>query len=316
MTSTRTTIRALLPGDALADLTALLHRAYAPLGAQGLNYTAVDQTVEVTRRRCAQGVCFVAVDGERIVGTVTVAGPADLSGQAWAQQTPWFCRSDAAHLHQLAVEPALQGGGLGRRLLDRCADWSRAQGYRYLALDTAVPAAHLRRAYAKFGYIDADEVQWQGKRYRSVVMVLPLDGAPWPAPVDGVALVRALWARMQARDWIGARRLYAIDATMLWHTSGERYGDADAIVRVNATYPEGWAIRVVDAAALADGRMLSVVEVAQPPQRFFATSLFTLRDDLIAQVDEYWATVEPPPDWRNAENLGAYERLRLGAADK
>lgn len=303
------TIRPLHPTDSLEALTALLHRAYAPLGALGLNYTAVDQTVEVTRRRCAVGVCFVAADGERIVGTVTVAGPADLSGQAWAEQTPWFRRRDTAHLHQLAVEPARQGGGLGRRLLAQCVDWSRARGLRYLALDTAVPAAHLRRAYAKFGYIEADEIQWPGKHYRSTVMVLPIDGAPWPAPVDAVATIGALWARMQARDWTGVRRLYADDATMLWPTSGERYGDADAIVRVNALYPEGWTIRVVDVAALADGRVLSVVEVAQPPRRFFATSLFTLRDGLIARVDEYWATVEPPPDWRNAATLGAYERL-------
>ncbi|MCE2971333.1 MAG: GNAT family N-acetyltransferase [Burkholderiales bacterium] len=312
MNAPLTTIRPLRSTDCLAALTALLHRAYAPLGAMGLNYTAVDQTVEVTRKRCAAGTCFVAVDSERIVGTVTVAGPHDPLRQAgWAEQTPWFCRHDAAHLHQLAVEPVLQGSGLGRRLLAQCVDWARAQGYRYLALDTAVPAAHLRRAYAKLGYIDADEVQWQGKRYRSVVMVLPLDGAPWPAPVDGVTLIRALWARMQARDWTGVRRLYADDATMLWHTSGERYGDVDAIVRVNATYPEGWTLRVADAAALTDGRVLSLVEVTLPPQRFFATSLFTLRDGLIAQVDEYWATVEPPPDWRDAATLGAYGRLPL-----
>jgi hypothetical protein len=67
-------VRRLATADSLEALTALLHRAYAPLGAMGLNYTAVDQTVEVTRKRCAAGTCFVAVDGERIVGTVAVAG--------------------------------------------------------------------------------------------------------------------------------------------------------------------------------------------------------------------------------------------------
>lgn len=37
------------------ELTGLLHRAYAELGAQGLNFTAVDQDVEVTRERAAGG---------------------------------------------------------------------------------------------------------------------------------------------------------------------------------------------------------------------------------------------------------------------
>lgn len=37
-------IRPIEPGDSLEELTRLLHRAYAPLGKLGLNYTAVDQS--------------------------------------------------------------------------------------------------------------------------------------------------------------------------------------------------------------------------------------------------------------------------------
>jgi hypothetical protein len=64
-------IRPLDPHDSIEGLTALLHRAYAPLGAMGLNYTAVDQTPSDTRSRIGKGICFVAVDGGgRLVGTV------------------------------------------------------------------------------------------------------------------------------------------------------------------------------------------------------------------------------------------------------
>jgi ribosomal protein S18 acetylase RimI-like enzyme len=153
MNAPLTTIRPLRSTDCLAALTALLHRAYAPLGAMGLNYTAVDQTVEVTRKRCAAGTCFVAVDSERIVGTVTVAGPHDPLRQAgWAEQTPWFCRHDAAHLHQLAVEPVLQGSGLGRRLLAQCVDWARAQGdLRRVELNVYATHAAAIRLYQSLG---------------------------------------------------------------------------------------------------------------------------------------------------------------------
>jgi len=51
--------------------------------------------------------------------------------------------------------------------------------------------------------------------------------------------IRNLWILFEARDWAGARRLFADQASMTWHTSGERMLDADAIVRVNAIYPEG-----------------------------------------------------------------------------
>ena len=51
-------IRPIEPGDDVAALTDMLHRAYAVLGAMGLNYTAVDQTCEVTRERLAGGIAL------------------------------------------------------------------------------------------------------------------------------------------------------------------------------------------------------------------------------------------------------------------
>ena len=49
------TIRRITASDSLAELTELLHRAYARLGRMGLNYTAVDQSVEDTARRIGHG---------------------------------------------------------------------------------------------------------------------------------------------------------------------------------------------------------------------------------------------------------------------
>ena len=307
--SRRVALRLLGAEDSLQSLTMLLHRAYAPLGAMGLNYTAVDQSVELTRKRCAQGSCFVATDGAQLVGTVTVAGPHDPTRHEWALQTPWLWRPDTAHLNQLAVEPTLQRRGIGRQLVAQCVDWAQRRGYRYLALDTAASAADLRRYYAALGFRDVDEVQWNGKRYRSVISVKPLDGAPWPAILDPAAQVRTLWARTQARDWSGVRSLFAPDASAVWWTSGERFLDREAIVRVNAIYPEGWTIKVLEINALVDGRVHSVVHVDHPPHGFFANSLFRFDGDRIAAVDEYWATRETPPAWRNAQTLGAYERF-------
>ena len=56
-------IRPIRPDDNMEQsATALLHRADADLGAMGLNYTAVDQSAEVTRLRIAGGRGFVAID--------------------------------------------------------------------------------------------------------------------------------------------------------------------------------------------------------------------------------------------------------------
>ena len=153
-------------------------------------------------------------------------------------------------------------------------------------------------------------MQWAGKRYRSVLMLKALTEPAVSADDNEhrCALVRTLWAHMQARDWAAVRAAFADAAVMDWPCTGERLLDADAIVRANATYPEGWQIRVVDVDALADGRVRSVVEVVHPPQRFFASSTFRLAGAEVVEAEEYWATCEPPPAWRNAASIGAYER--------
>jgi GNAT superfamily N-acetyltransferase len=293
-------IRRLATSDSLESLTALLHRAYSRLGAMGLNYTAVDQTAAVTAERVASGQCFVAEHDGRIVGTVTVGGAWDVQRVPSARHCPWYLRRDIAHLHQLGVDPAAQGQGIGHLLIAACEQWAREQGLGAIALDTAAPASHLRARYARLGYSDADEVQWSGKTYRTVIMVKALAGA-----VPGIddhehrcALVRALWAHVQARDWTAMRAALADDVQTLWPVTGERFDGADMIVRVNAEYPEGWRIEVKEVDALADGRVHSIVEVPHGEQRFFAHSRFTFAGTRIAWLSEHWAVAEAPPAWR------------------
>jgi GNAT superfamily N-acetyltransferase len=293
-------LRPLAPSDSLEALTALLHGAYSRLGAMGLNYTAVDQAVDVTAQRVASGQCFVAEQEGRIVGTVTVSGAWDVERVPGARQCPWYLRRDIAHLHQLGVEPAAQGQGIGQTLIAACEQWAREQGLRAIALDTAAPASHLRARYARLGYSDADEVQWAGKTYRTVIMVKALAGA-LPTTEDHehrCALVRALWAHVQARDWAAMRAAFADDVETRWPVTGEHFDGADLIVRVNAKYPEGWSIEVKAVDALVDGRVHSVVEVPHGEQRFFAHSRFTFAGTCIAQLCEHWAVGEAPPAWR------------------
>lgn len=305
-------LRPLAPTDSLEALTALLHRAYAPLGAAGMNFTAVDQTVEKTRERAGRGQCFVAVQGEHIVGTVTVDGMFDPNLHRWARATPWFFRADVAHLHQYAVDPELQRSGIGGRLMRACEDWARKQGHRALALDTAMPATHLRQRYQLAGFRDVADVQWGGKTYRSVIMVKPLlvDGAPLHEQDDEhhAALVRTLWACFEVRDWAAARALFADDAKLHWVASDEYCDDADAIIRVNAIYPEGWRIHVREVTGLRDGRVHSMVDVFHGEQHFIAHSLWSFAAGRIVALSETWATAEAPPAWRTAEAIGAYRR--------
>jgi GNAT superfamily N-acetyltransferase len=157
-------IRQFQESDSIDELTSLLHRAYARLGKMGLNYTAVDQSPEVTAKRIRGGHCFVVTAESKLVGTI-VAQP------TYAQnECEYFTRPGVAAAHQFGVDPEHQGLGIGRMLLQRAEGWARERGFDELAMDTAEQATHLVNLYARLGYRHVGWVQWPGKVYRSVVL--------------------------------------------------------------------------------------------------------------------------------------------------
>ena len=167
-------IRELAATDMIADMTALLHAAYARLGGMGFNYTAVDQTEDVTRSRIARGHCLVAIDDGTLVGTIMFHPPGRSAG------CPCYERPDVATIGQFGVLPGRQGTGTGTRLLRRAEELALASGAAELALDTSEGADHLIAWYEREGFRFVEHAQWEGKAYRSVIMsksVRSLDGA-------------------------------------------------------------------------------------------------------------------------------------------
>ncbi|HEX5135930.1 MAG TPA: GNAT family N-acetyltransferase [Planctomycetota bacterium] len=157
-------IRPLAESDSLEELTGLLHRAYSVLGAMGFNYTAVDQPVATTRERAADGECWVVVEEGRIVGTAVVALMSAM------RDPPGYAAPGMAQVSQFAVDPLLQGKGIGGRLLRHVEERARALGATAVALDTAEGAAHLIRYYEARGYALAGRVAFPGKTYASVIL--------------------------------------------------------------------------------------------------------------------------------------------------
>ena len=190
---TTITLRRLRPNDSIDELTAMLRRAFARLGAAGLNCSCVDQTTYTTRRRIALGDCLVALAGPRIVGTVTLQtsdSEADIA---------WYRHPSVVSLHQLAVAPAHQATGIGQALLRAAEDWARKQRCTALALDTPEPARHLLAYYARQGFRRQSTVQVAGRGYRSAVLSKPvrraagwLDLEGWPPrhPAEMALLAR------------------------------------------------------------------------------------------------------------------------------
>jgi GNAT superfamily N-acetyltransferase len=191
--------------------------------------------------------------------------------------------SHVFRLDHLYIDPPAQHRGIGHKVMRWiCAEADAQQ----LPIELcALKGSEANRFYLRHGFVEIGEGEWDIDYLRMPV-------------TPSLAAVRALWSAIQARDWARARSLLHDDLRVVWWTSGERIAGADAYVEVNARFPEGWTVRLLEASPLQDGRVVSLVRVDHPPRSFFATSFFRLDDGRVIGLDEYWATLEPPPSWR------------------
>lgn len=153
--------------DSYAQLTAMLHRAFARLGMMGLNCTCVDQSIAVTQQRALDGDCFVAVCNGKIVGTMT------LYARDAESPCELYQRDDVASVRQFGIDPMWQGRGIGKSMLTFAEHWAATRGFAELALDTPEPAAHLIAFYRAQGFRIVDTHRFDGKHYDSAILSKP-----------------------------------------------------------------------------------------------------------------------------------------------
>ena len=161
-------IRRLRSSDSLEGLTQLLHRAFSELSLRGIECQCASQSVARTRERVERGECFIAVSQDQVIGTITLEAM-DRDSSVSTYRDP-----ATASVHQLAVDPARQGEGVGRSLIACAIAWARARRYDRLALDT--PAGALRQVgwYLDRGFDVVETAHVPGRRYASVVLAKQL----------------------------------------------------------------------------------------------------------------------------------------------
>ncbi|NBE06866.1 GNAT family N-acetyltransferase [Paragemmobacter ruber] len=91
--------------------------------------------------------------------TATSIAAQACTGEVWAIGTPpGACvflspRPDALYVGKLAVDPPLQGRGLGRQLIDLAASRARAMGLPALELQTRIELTANHAAFRRMGFV-------------------------------------------------------------------------------------------------------------------------------------------------------------------
>ena len=112
-------------------------------------YRAYLANVLDVRSRLDESQLFVASEGDRIVGAITLYP--DASKEAWRWPSDW------AGIRTVAVEPSARGLGIGRRLVQHCIERSRALGAKAVCLHSAQFQAAAIVMYERVGFRRARE---------------------------------------------------------------------------------------------------------------------------------------------------------------
>ncbi|MFW3171078.1 GNAT family N-acetyltransferase [Geodermatophilus sp. CPCC 206100] len=103
--------------------------------------------------RAARAQLLVARDADgRVVGSVALVLGGDF-GEVLESD-------DEAAFRMLAVDPAVQGRGVGARLVRTCLDRARAAGKRRMVLSTDPRMTAAHRLYARLGFTRLPERDW------------------------------------------------------------------------------------------------------------------------------------------------------------
>ncbi len=304
----------------ISSITSLLHRAYAPLAEKGWNYSAATQDDNATHERLQRGDTVVAF----IDGIIAATGTIYLTPLR-RSRTVVYSHAGGAHFGQFAVEPRLQGKGIGFELLLKLEDLAARTGCDFVACDTAEHAADLRAYYSRCGYHFVERVHWQGKSYDSVVLAKPLTRCAnsYNPPLTGKTVALEPLAQGHAVDlfplyadaeiWIfvNAPPPNTLEALTARHRFLESRSSPDGSERwLNwAVRAEGRIVGFVEATVSIDGRVEIAYFIGKGFQgRGFGTdataTMLAFLSQRLTGVD-FWATV----DARNEPSVRLLMRL-------
>jgi len=115
-------------------------------------------------RRAESATVLVAVEDDRVIGTVTLAA----AGSPFAE----IAQAQEFEVRMLAVDPAARGRGIGELLMRAAIDRAIGWGAHAVVLTTLPEMAAAQRLYERMGLRRTPERDWTGESGRTFLTYL------------------------------------------------------------------------------------------------------------------------------------------------
>lgn len=154
------------------QITELLHLAFSCHVQTGLKYSACDQTAYYTQKRVGNGICFIVMLNDVLVGTATL-----------------HIQGKKSHLSQVATHPDYRCYRIGIKLQNYIDSYLREMNVQALFCDTAIKARKVVSWYLQTGWQKVGLRSYRTTNYYSVVLRKNICGRKYMVAETWIRLV-------------------------------------------------------------------------------------------------------------------------------
>lgn len=158
--------------DAIHDV---IYAAHEQNRREGFHVKTAEMSGDEIREHIGpNGRCFVAMDGEKIVGVTAVR---------IIHRNNHFAKGKVADQILIAVLPAYSGKHISSKLHQKVLEFAREKDLKQVELRTAFNNKKMQRTAQKWGFQHINFVAYKGLDHYTVVMMKWLNYCPYPTYV-------------------------------------------------------------------------------------------------------------------------------------
>ena len=154
--------------DAISEV---LHKAHIHNEEDGFVQYTVKITGEEIEKKVSSGQCFVAMDGDKVVGTLSVARK---------NKNTWFAHGKVLYYMLLGILPEYQGKGIYRKLIAAREEYAKANRLEVTYMYTAEQNKKMQQLAQKEGFRLVSYAVFPKTDYYSVALVKWQGECPFP----------------------------------------------------------------------------------------------------------------------------------------